>query len=201
MGRSSDGESQSQGDPEKGEPRIGETQRDRRRESGPETSNQQRPRATPHRGPDPHTQAVAGRAEVSAPGTLPQGPQRAQPSGEALFVVPGCTAVPAGSGPGRGAGGGRGALTKVHFLVALGALGHGGKGSGVNDRSGADRRAGLGGSRGVCAFQGPQDPAPLGPAPRAPPPESRIWTRGLGFQANQPRKVIWPTPAFRQHRA
>lgn len=93
----------------------------------------------------------------------------------------------------------RGALTKVHLLVALGALRHGGWRSGADVWAGTDRRAGLGGSGRVRAFQGPQDPAPLRPALRDPPPESEIWTQGPGFQANQLRKVLWSTPTFGLH--
>lgn len=63
------GEPQRRGHPDRRDP-AGPTGRD----SGAETPNQQRQRAIRRRGPDPHTQAVAGRAEVSAPGTQPQGP-------------------------------------------------------------------------------------------------------------------------------
>lgn len=65
-------------------------------------------------------------------------------------------------------------------------------------QAGADRSAGLGGSRRVRVFQGPLGSAPLGHAPIAPPPEFWTWTRRPRIPANRPRKVIWSTLALGQ---
>lgn len=191
-------ETQRRGDLAKGVPRQGETQRDREEET---TGRRQRQLAVRRRGPDPHTQAVARRAEGSALGTQPQGPParpalRRGPTRSSLGRASSCGRRAPGPGVNWGR---RGALTKVHLLVALGALRHGGWGSGEDVWAGADRRAGLGGSGWERAFQGPQDPAPLTPALRAPPPEPGIWTQGPGFHTNQLRKVIWSNPASGQH--
>lgn len=117
-----DGETQSRGE------RESRTHRDREAQSPGD-------RVTLYKSPDPHTQVAAGRAEVSVPGAVPQGPQ-APPAPKQSRPGRRRAALPRGWRGAPRVGGGWAevpwdALTEVHLLVAFGALGHGGAGSGA----------------------------------------------------------------------